>query len=295
MTARSPMKKTRIHKKVFDFVIFSNLFIACCAVLMIRFTKELFGAPFSYAFIGFVFFSTLASYSVHWYLTDAATEVRDRRTTWLSANKRVHFVFLIISAMGSIIFLLLEIENFIWILPAVFLTLLYSAPKIPLPLFQKLKPHIWGKTFLLAAMWAYITAALPLLAEQMVWQPRHWIFLLNRFALIFAICILFDLRDREQDKSEGIKSIVTLLKMPQVKIAFTISILLSIICGLLLFNTLQNIWLVFILIVPAFLTYFLYTPATHSLNDYLFYFILDGLMALSPLLYFFTEYLSPVQ
>ena len=286
------MKQTPIHKKVFDFVIFSNLFIACCAVLMIRFTKELFGAPLSFAFVGFVFFSTLASYSVHWYLTDAATEVRDRRTTWLSANKRVHLVFLILSATGSIIFLMLEIENFVWILPAIFLTLMYSAPKIPLPLFQKLKPHIWGKTFLLAAMWAYITAAMPLLVEQMEWKPYYWFFLLNRFALIFAICILFDLRDRELDKTAGIKSIVTLLKTPQIKIVFTVSVLLSIICGLLLLNTLQSIWLIWILIAPAFLTYFLYTTAMNSLNDYLFYFILDGLMALSPLLYFFMEFLS---
>lgn len=41
-----------------------------------------------------------------------------------------------------------------------------------------------------------------------------------------------------------------------------------------------------ILLVPTLLTFALYHRAVKTKNDYLFYFILDGLMALSPLLYF---------
>lgn len=283
------MAKARIHKKIFDFVIFSNLFIACCAVLMIRFTEEIFYLPVSFVFIGFVFFSTLASYSVHWYLTDADTEITASRTSWLSSNKKIHFIFFIISALGSAIFLLLEISNFKWILPAVFLTLLYSAPKIPLPFFQKLKQHIWGKTFLLAAMWTYITTGLPLLTENIVWKPEHWIFIFNRLTLIFAICILFDIRDKEHDKNIGIKSIVTLLKIHHLKTIFTIMILVSVAFAFLLQPYFSEYWVSAILIVPAFLTYFLYNRAISTLNDYLFYFILDGLMALSPVLYFLIK------
>jgi len=280
------LAETRLHKKIFDFVIFSNLFIAGCAVLMIRFTKELFNAPVSFIFIGFVFFSTLASYSVHWYLTDAETEKTANRTFWLSSNKSVHLQFLIVSAVGSAVFLLLEIKNFVWILPAVFLTLLYSAPKIPLLFFLQLKRHIWGKTLLLAAMWTYITNALPLLAEHIAWKEQHWIFVLNRFALIFAICILFDIRDRDYDKTIGVKSIVTLLQARHIKAIFDVAILISILSGIVLYHYFSEIWLVVILVLPSVLTYFIYKRATKTLNDYLFYFTLDGLMALSPILYF---------
>ena len=285
------LAKARIHKKVFDFVIFSNLFIACCAVLMVRFTKDIFHLPVSYAFMGFVFFSTLASYSVHWYLTDTKTETTAGRTVWLSSNKRLHFSFFVISAIGSIVFLFLEISNFKWILPAVFLTLMYSAPKIPLPFFQNLKQHVWGKTLLLAAMWAYITSALPLLTEHVPWQLEHWLYLTNRFTLIFAICILFDIRDKDHDKNIGIKSIVTLLKANYVKTIFTIAVLLSVATALLLYPYFSGFWMPLILIVPAFLTYFLYDSAISTANDYLFYFILDGLMALSPILYFLLKFI----
>ena len=42
----------------------------------------------------------------------------------------------------------------------------------------------------------------------------------------------------------------------------------------------------FILLIPTLLTFALYSSAVKTKNDYLFYFILDGLMALSPILYF---------
>ena len=250
---------------------------------MVWFTASVMGSRVSFQFTGFIFFSTLASYSVHWYLTDAATGSTDKRTSWLSANKQVHLVFFILSAVGSTAFLLAELKNFLWILPAVLLTLMYSAPKAPLPFLQNLEQYICGKTFLLAAMWAYVTVALPTLAEGVKWQQQDWIFLANRFALIFAICILFDMRDAEHDRSKGIKSLVTLLKKNHVKTVFTISIVAGILSALF-FS--QDVWLNAILMLPSFLTYFLYNRSVNTTNDYLFYFILDGLLALSPVLYF---------
>lgn len=260
---------------------------------MSAFTQFVFKLEISTNFSAFVFFSTLASYSVHWYLTDAATEIFSSRAPWLSANKRVHFIFFVLSTLGSSYFLFAEKQFFVWILPAVFLTLLYTAPKLPFPLFHSLKKHIWGKTFLLAAMWTYVTAILPLLIEEGNWHTQHWIFCINRFTLIFAICILFDIRDKEHDKITGVKSVVTILNTPQLKKIFTISLLLCIISTILLYIHFQDIWLTTILLLPAFLTYFLFNPAVKTTNDYLFYFILDGLMALSPILYFIEKLLSP--
>lgn len=279
------MPTGRVHKKVFDFVIFSNLFIACCAVLMVWFTGQLFGLSHSPIFIGFVFFSTLSSYSIHWYLTDEEAETTAQRTSWLSNYKTVHLVFFVISTLGTAVFLFLELKNFKWILPAVFLTLLYSAPKIPLASFAKLKSHIWGKTLLLAFMWTYVTAVLPLLLHSLTWQPMHIFFIVNRFLLIFAICILFDVRDRDYDKATGVKSLITMLPLRRVKLIFDVTILCCVASSVIFYNFFPEISTVLTLSIPAVLTYFLYHRANKSYNDYLFYFILDGLMALSPILY----------
>lgn len=276
------------NKRFFDFIIFSNIFIALCAVAMAAYSTHLFSLGFPpAAFTGFVFFATLASYSIHWYLTDETTEITDARTHWLARNKWLHAVFFIISALGCSLFLLKELGYIKWILPAIFLTLLYTAPKFPFHPFRTLKKLILGKTLLLALMWTYVTAALPLLILNQPWKPVYTIFFLNRFTLIFPICILFDIRDKEYDKQTGVKSLVTLLAAKNIKAVFNIFILVNIASLLLLafgygFKAVDN----FILLIPIILTFSLYNSAIKTKNDYLFYFTLDGLMALSPILYF---------
>jgi len=273
---------------IFDFIIFSNIFIALCAVVMTAYTMHLFTDEFPpLSFIGFIFFSTLASYSIHWYLTDETVEVTDARTSWLAKYKNVHALFFIVSAVGCIYFLMKELSYIKWILPAVVLTLIYTAPKFPFRPFTSLKKFILAKTALLALMWTYVTSALPLLITEREWQTVHTLFFLNRFTLIFPICILFDIRDKEFDKSIGIKSLVTLLPFSKLKIIFDIIIILNIILSIVLSyyyleGTVDN----FILLIPTFLTYVLYHRAIKTKNDYLFYFTLDGLMAFSPILYF---------
>ncbi|MCH5717195.1 hypothetical protein [Niabella hibiscisoli] len=42
-------------------------------------------------------------------------------------------------------------------------------------------------------------------------EPCVYHLFINRFTLIFPICILFDLRDKDYDKLTGVKSLVTLL------------------------------------------------------------------------------------
>ncbi|GAB3011446.1 hypothetical protein GCM10027051_12300 [Niabella terrae] len=283
-------------RRFFDFVVFSNIFIAVCAVLMACYTTHLFtGHLPPLNFTAFVFFSTLASYSIHWYLTDAGTEITEQRTPWLGRNKRTHLLFFIVSAVGCGFLLLQELAYIKWILPAVLLTFIYTAPKIPFPPFTLLRNFIYAKTLLLALMWAYVTSALPLLLLDEAWQSGYTLFFINRFLLIFAICIPFDLRDREFDKAGGVKSLVTLLSPVQIRIVFNACILL---------NLLATVWLHqirpqtlvenFILLIPTALTFLLYRTAIKTKDDYLFYFILDGLMALSPILHFLAICLNVV-
>lgn len=255
---------------------------------MAGYTTHLFslGFPPSH-FGGFLFFSTLASYSIHWYLTDEKTEITDSRTSWLGRNKPMHFIFFIISAAGSGYFLLKELNYVVWIIPSVFLTIMYTAPKFPFKPFIYLRRVIYAKTFLLALMWAYITSALPFLIISGNWEPAYTVFFLNRFTLIFPICILFDLRDKDFDKASGVKSIVTHFTPKRIKFIFNCIVLLNVITAILLFRMIPlKILSFFILLIPTVLTYLLYSKAIKTKNDYLFYFILDGLMALSPLLYF---------
>jgi 4-hydroxybenzoate polyprenyltransferase len=136
-------------------------------------------------------------------------------------------------------------------------------------------------------MWTYVTTALPFFIMNQPWQYTYSLFFVNRFTLIFPICILFDLRDKEYDRQTGVKSLVTLLPSQKIKIVFNLFIILNILTALLT-AYFSDLGIVdnFILLIPIILTFSLYNSAIKTKNDYLFYFILDGLMALSPILYF---------
>ena len=75
--------------KLFRFFIYSNLFIACCAVLMVYQTCQLLlhAAPDIY-FTCFVFFATVCSYSFHWYLTPVDHDWSSPRMQWLSRQQK---------------------------------------------------------------------------------------------------------------------------------------------------------------------------------------------------------------
>src|ERR1700741_1342223 len=109
-------------KRLFLFFVYSNLFIAGCAVLMIYQTSHLFLQQYpDYDLIGFVLFSTLCSYSFHWYLTSGSV-IPSERIEWLKKFRYVHVVLFMIGLGGSAYFFLHLLSYWFWLLIAAFAT-----------------------------------------------------------------------------------------------------------------------------------------------------------------------------
>lgn len=286
------MQKLSFFKKLFDFFIFSNLFIAFCAVIMVTYTWYLFHISKQFVFLEFIFCATLASYNLHWFLTNASKEITAERSQWLFSNKNIHFAFFISSAIATLWLFIRLSAYWLAILPLFILTFLYTAPKFPHTFFKALEKNIIGKTFLLTLVWTYATTALPMLIIPEQWSWQNALFSIHRFTLIFPICILFDIRDKHDDKKTGIKSIVTLLSEEKIRLIFNIFIILHILSSLTFFYTSESISLLITFLAPSIITYLLYIRAIKSTNAYLFYFILDGLMILSPVCYFIIDLAS---
>jgi 4-hydroxybenzoate polyprenyltransferase len=240
------------------------------------------GKPVDLYFAAFAFFSTVCSYNFHWALTPHSV-VPSQRLQWEQKHKSYHFLLSIVGLIGSAVFFFFFIEKWMYIIPAAILTFLYSAPKIPLPFFQLLKKVALGKTIFLAMIWAYVTAALPILIEDQ-FTLKAFLFCSGQFFLIYAICILFDFRDREDDKADGIRSMITYFNERGIDMLFAISVNIFIILTLLL-NQEGLSWInIIILLVPSFVLISLYKYSKRNFSDYLYYFVLDGLMMLSGLL-----------
>lgn len=274
----------RFAGNIFRFFIFSNLFIAFCAVLMVwqSYYLLLHGTP-DYYFTGFVFFATLCSYSFHWLLTPDI-KIDSPRLNWLRKNRLVHRIFFIIGLAGVCITGFYLKAYWYWLLLSAVVTFLYSAPKLPHPWFKALRKVAIGKTIFLAFVWMYVTTLLPLLINNHLWQASFTFFALSRFFLIYAICILFDYRDKEYDRSIGIKSLITWLSYKNITRLFYLSLLLFLLftAEMILFS--YSPAAILVLLLPGIVTAILYRYASTHFSDMLFYFVLDGLMALSAIL-----------
>lgn len=236
-----------------------------------------------YNYLYFVFFSTLTSYSFHWYFS-GESPVESNRLNWLHENRFIHVAFFFLGLSGVLYYITNFIQFWPWFLIAAIATFLYSAPKIPNRYLRQLRKVALGKTLFLAIVWTYVTTVLPAIISNETWETAFTLFIISRFFLIYAICILFDYRDKETDKAAGIRSLITFLSDYSIRLIFVAALFIFGIATLALhFYQFQTTDIIFLLI-PGMITGLLYKKATHHFSDNLYYFVLDGLMAFSALL-----------
>ena len=269
---------------IFRFFIYSNLFIAVCALLMIDQTYDLLiHTPPDKDLLGFTFSATICSYSFHWYLTSQSL-VESPRVEWLKKHRIFHLILFFIGLTGSCIFFFFLLPHWYWLAASAIITFLYSAPKIPHPWFRGLRKIAIGKTIFLTLVWTYVTAILPVIIAGKDFDTPVILFVISRFFFIYAICIMFDFRDRADDKVTGIRSMVTAFSEKGVDGLFFLSLVIFAICTLLLSRYGFPVLTIILLLLPGVITASIYNYAKRNFSDYLYYFILDGLMMFSALL-----------
>jgi len=275
-------------RKLFDYFLFTSLYIACCSVLMVYQTTHLLHLQVTRDVYFFVFFSTICSYNFHWYLTPNI-ETEMIRISWTQQHKTLHLVLFAVGLVASAFYAFRLIEYWFWLGGAVVLTFLYSAPKLPLKPFELLRKIAIGKTIFLAFVWAYVTTFLPIVMSSAAFHTSQLLFCTSRFFLIYSICIPFDYRDRQQDKKEGIISMITYFTETGIDRLFYISLSIFAVTTIALTACGFAWWVVALLLAPGVVLLALYQRSKVEFSDYLYYFVLDGLMMLSAL---FTSLLS---
>ncbi len=275
-------------KRLFLFIIYSNLFMAACAVAMVdQAYRFLLQSPANVNYLLFVLFSTLCSYSFHWYLTSHSV-IPSSRIKWLEKNRYVHLIFFLLGLSGAALFFFYLLPYWHWLLAGALITFLYSAPKLPGPYFKMLRRLALGKTIFLATVWMYVTTILPIIISGKEWDTGYVLFCASRFFQVYAICILFDWRDRADDKAEGVRSLVTFLNEKAIFYLFVFTLLFFGISTCLLYGYDHSVSDIIILLIPGILTAALYKYAKNNFSDMIYYFVLDGLLAFSALIMLIT-------
>ncbi len=276
-------------RRVFDLFIFSSVYIALCAVMMVYQTNHLLQLHYKdYSYYFFVFFSTICSYNLHWYLTPYA-ENEMIRIRWMHQHKLLHLILSVVGLVFSLWYFIQLNKYWLWIGIAGLLAFLYTAPKFPISFLRQLRKIAVGKTIYLAFVWLYVTSCLPLIIAEKSWTSTDVLFCISRFFLIYPVCILFDYRDRRSDKIEGIRSMITYLNEQGINALFYSSVAVFLFSTCALFYAGFKLDTTLLLLMPGAILIFLYGTAKQNFSDYLYYFILDGLMMFSALFTSLTQ------
>ena len=201
-----PEFQTKPLKKLNDLFFYSSFFISLCSLALTTETHLLAALPLNWPVLLLVFFATLFLYNLDSLLPykTAQVNVISERKAWLLSHRRFLKMVVIVSGLiaAGLFFYLLPQIPIAFILPIFLVSVLYS-----LPVFKNkngrfpLRDVPFLKVFLIAGVWAALTVWLPLLvAGKPISFTAEGLLILRRFLLIFALTLLFDIRDIKKDQ-----------------------------------------------------------------------------------------------
>ena len=208
------MKK--ILLPVFDFLLFSNVFMALCAVAQGLVTFYLIGAKPVSAVVWLLFTSTLGIYNFCILLAKPAQPEKSpyKRVRWFFSHYRLMVTFTIVSLLSlAPLFFLLSIESRILLIFLAVLSFFYGIPIFTIGEQKFGLRNIPGlKQFLITLVWTMSTVLLPILEAQHghlsgISMRDTTILIAKRFLFIAALTIPFDIRDLFEDRQSGLKTV----------------------------------------------------------------------------------------
>lgn len=196
-------------RKIVDFFLFSNLFVAYCVIALCMSTEFLLGHH-SYTINLFVFFATLFTYNFQRLVRMDVRGELSHRQLWLQANKRGLWLITIVSAVATVYFSLsLSNDSLVLLIPLGAIALMY-----PLPLFYwqkkwwRLREIPVVKIFLIALVWTLVSVGLLVTEHHIPLTTDVCLLFVHRLCFVFAITIPFDIRDLKYDRLQ-LKTIPT--------------------------------------------------------------------------------------
>jgi 4-hydroxybenzoate polyprenyltransferase len=282
----------KVLYSILDFLLFSNLFIAICAVAQGLITYHLLKIPPDKYVLAFIFFATIGLYNFSMLLAKPKKpeESPYKRVRWIFSHHRMIISITLIAMLCLVpLFLLyLSIESKLLMLFTGLVAVGYNIPFLSLNNQNIGLRNIPGiKLFLIAMVWAVSCVLLPIMelqhSHELNIAPGDTLLLVfKRFLFIAAITVPFDIRDLFQDKLYALKTIPVMLGEKRAYI-FCQFLLLGYLLLLLLFRqaTYPDIAAV---VLNLAVTGWLIFKSNIKKNEYYYFFYLDGTMLLQYLL-----------
>jgi hypothetical protein len=271
-----------------DALLFSSGWLAAAAAAQTAATLLLWPGALGRAagqhVVVLVFAATLLTYNL-----DAALPFKHRQPAGTSGRKawqqQHRLALVVVAGVAALLeaYLLLT-DGWVHFLPVLLplaaLAIGYSWPVLPWRGRRRAIREVpLLKVFLIAGVWAAVTVGLPALAIHQPLAPALGL-LGQRFCLVTALAIVFDIRDYSRDRAVGLRTFPVLLGVAGAK-AVSLSFL-ALAIGLGLARGAAPLAVV----LPALLAAVVVLAAQESRGDYFFALITDGMLLVQAAAYF---------
>jgi len=268
--------------KWLHFILSHSIFIAVCAVALTFQTALLLKVHSNLFVYGFIFFATLCSYNFYWILSKLSFASKGKIPNILK-KQTGGYLLLSISSIGLLYCFMQSSIPLHFVITALLLTILYAIPLLPVSFLKFTRKAGVLKTILLASTWTYVTVVIPLQKDYLLLSSADFFIISRRFLFMLMLCIIFDNRDKDQDKIRGLRSLATDLKQSILRIFIYCIFLLLFISNFFFSNygfTLPQSIAMQVSTIALLVVYFYSTKK----QGYLFYyFFVDGMMLFSAL------------
>ncbi len=196
-------------KKLFTFIVFTNIWVSLGATAFTAFTYALYRIPFNFYYLTFVFSATLSVYNFHRlirFFNEKKTAYLSERHLWIMAHFNTLRV-ITFTAAGLLLWASshLPVIHLIQLLfPVAGIVFLYVLPENRF--FKGLRHIPFIKLILVGIMWSYV-AVFMLFSLQKTNVPVY--FFIAQTLFIMSITLPFDIRDIQVDISENVTGIAT--------------------------------------------------------------------------------------
>ncbi len=178
---------------------YSNVWVAASVAALTWLSQLLLGTQ-NLRYTALTFFATLGFYSYSRFYQGATLGTNESKVTrWQSGkSKLLVAVIFVCTAISSYIAFSFHIKSLVILGFAAIISLVYPLPYI-LGRWQGIR-HIAGlKLFIIALIWTLVTFVVPAIQSDLSWDRQTLILGAQRFFIITAITIPFDVRDKEID------------------------------------------------------------------------------------------------
>ena len=276
-------------KKLLEFILFTSIFVAGCAVAFCMETNILLDVPFNnFSFYAFVFGATIVQYNLHYIVKKIAVK-NSERLTWSQQNKNIHLILLIAGCILILYSLFsFHLEHFFILFVLGCISFLYSFPFLPFAKKRRIKDYGFLKIITLSLLWTLVTVWFPVSGH--AYDHILFVFVFaKRLVFMFILCLLFDMRDIEVDKSENIKTLGVVLGLKKSYLLSYILLVVFLLLCLWQYFYLPQMQFLLPMVISAIATFITIEITRKSNSDFVYLAGIDGMMLLQAILvYLFT-------